>query len=125
FILAIVCITVVYRLSPWHPLASFPGPLSHRITDLKLAYMVYTGKRHQRIAELHREYGRIVRTGPSTLSINSHSAVKSIYAVSHCMDKSKAYRPGRLDAGGLFFLTDVKRHNERKRIWSGAFTSAA
>lgn len=58
---------VAYRLSPFHPLAKFPGPLLARITNLWLAYVVYTGKRHVKLAQLHNQYGVFVRTGGSII----------------------------------------------------------
>ncbi|TFK53969.1 cytochrome P450 [Heliocybe sulcata] len=125
YLVTIVVITVVYRLSPLHPLSRFPGPLLYKVTGLKLAHTASTGKRHLIIADLHKKYGIFVRTGPNILSINSRTAVHCIYTTAQCMDKSDAYRMGRLDAGGLFFLRDLRKHNERRRIWSRAFTSAA
>lgn len=55
--------TISYRLSPFHPLARFPGPLINKMTSLKLAHMVWTGKRHLVIHGLHEKYGKVVRTG--------------------------------------------------------------
>ncbi|KAF7336095.1 Cytochrome P450 [Mycena venus] len=109
-------------LSPFHPLAKFPGPLLSRITKFWLAYVVYTGKRHLEIAKLHDQYGTFVRTGPNTLSINSHEAIRTIYATSTSMDKSNAYRPGRFFGGGLFFIRRKDMHAERRRIWAPAFS---
>ncbi|KAK6988895.1 cytochrome P450 [Favolaschia claudopus] len=116
---------VLYRLSPFHPLAGFPGPLLSRMTNLRLAYVVSTGKRHLDIAKLHDKYGVIVRTGPNTLSINSQDAVKSIYAGSKAMDKSNAYRPGRLFEGGLFFIRRKNLHDNQRRIWAPAFSQSS
>ncbi|KAJ7102695.1 cytochrome P450 [Mycena epipterygia] len=117
-----LALLATYRLSPLHPLARFPGPLLSRITKFRLAYMVYTGKRHLEIAKLHEQYGVFVRTGPNTLSINSHEAIKTIYAASNCMDKSTAYRPGRFFGGGLFFIRRRDIHADRRRIWANAFS---
>ncbi|KAJ7748813.1 cytochrome P450 [Mycena maculata] len=117
-----LALIVAYRVSPFHPLAQFPGPLLNKMTQIRLAYIVYTGKRHLEIARLHDEYGIVVRTGPNTLSINSHDASKRIYAASNCMDKSNAYRPGRLFDGGLFFIREKNIHDQRRRIWANAFS---
>ncbi|KAF8510476.1 cytochrome P450 [Hysterangium stoloniferum] len=118
-------VTITYRLSPLHPLESFPGPLLNKISSLPAAYMVYTGKRHLRIKQLHDKYGAIVRTGPNSVSINAFSAIAPIYSSSQCMDKSEAYRPGRFDQAGLFFIRGKEKHNQRRRVWAAAFTAAS
>ncbi|KAF8173014.1 cytochrome P450, partial [Mycena galopus ATCC 62051] len=114
-----LAVIVAYRLSPFHPLAKFPGPLLPKATSLWFAYLVYTGKRHVKLAQLHDKYGVFVRTGPNTLSINSHKAVQTIYTT---MDKSDAYRPGRFFDGGLFFIRDRHIHAQQRKIWANAFS---
>ncbi|HEV7736694.1 MAG TPA: hypothetical protein VGO47_04885 [Chlamydiales bacterium] len=54
---------VLYRLSPFHPLASFPGPILARVTSFYMTYVVATGKRHTHFIALHNKYGTFVRTG--------------------------------------------------------------
>ena len=56
-------LTIVYRLVPFHPLASIPGPLLCKISKLWLAYKTYGGKQHLYLLELHRRYGDVVRIG--------------------------------------------------------------
>ncbi|KAH7913697.1 cytochrome P450 [Hygrophoropsis aurantiaca] len=124
-LLTIAFATVAYRLSPLHPLYCFPGPIIHRITSLALLYVVYTGKRHLIIDGLHKKYGKFVRTGPNTLSINSHNAVSPIYASSQAWDKSDAYNPARTQGQGLFFIRDKIQHDARRRFWAKAFTPQA
>ncbi|TFK45973.1 cytochrome P450 [Heliocybe sulcata] len=111
-----------YRLSPFHPLAKIPGPIINKITSLRLAYIVYSGKRHVILGELHRRYGKIVRTGPGTISVNSHAAVGRLYADALAMDKSSAYMAKTVGKGGLFFMQSREKHRERRKIWSNAFT---
>ncbi|KAH9934382.1 cytochrome P450 [Fomitopsis serialis] len=117
--------TVLYRISPFHPLAAFPGPLINKVTALKLAQVVWSGKRHLMLKNWHEQYGTFVRTGPSTLSINASSAVMPLYASPHSLDKSGAYRPGRFHSGGLFFIRDREDHNKRRRIWAPAFSASS
>ncbi len=145
FFLHILCacsITAVYRISPFHPMASFPGPLLNKLTTLTLLHTVSTGKRHLIIEALHKKYGVFVRTGvllvsaqlayyltqvvlgPNTLSINSLEAVGPIYSSAQCFNRSEGYRPGRFGDNSLFFIRDRQRHNIRRRVWAGAFTPA-
>lgn len=55
--------TILYRLSPWHPLAKFPGPISYRISSLRSAQVVASGVRHKTVDALHKRYGKFVRLG--------------------------------------------------------------
>ena len=59
-------IVVSYRVSPFHPLHPFPGPILYRCTDLTIMFTVATGKRHLVIADLHEKYGKFVRIGMSS-----------------------------------------------------------
>jgi hypothetical protein len=118
----VVISTVLYRLSPLHPLWGFPGPLINKITSLRLAQIVYSGKRHIIIPNLHKKYGTFVRTGPNTLSINSHTAIAPIYASSTAFPKSNAYTPGRMHGDSLFFMQGIEEHNTRRKIWAPAFS---
>ncbi|KZT05810.1 cytochrome P450 [Laetiporus sulphureus 93-53] len=117
---------VVYRLSPLHPLASYPGPRLWHVSNLCLTYVLFKGKHHHVLDELHRVYGPFVRIGPNTLSINTLSA-NIIYSAHMHMAKSDSYLfPGHNRAVALFFKQDTEKiHSDRKRIWSSAFTSAA
>lgn len=53
----------LYRISPWHPLAGYPGPWMWRISSLYLAYVSFFGKRHLILDDLHKRYGAFVRIG--------------------------------------------------------------
>lgn len=55
--------TVTYRLSPWHPLAKFPGPLLWRVSSLWLTYISFNGRRHLILHRLHAQYGAFLRIG--------------------------------------------------------------
>ncbi|EKM59211.1 uncharacterized protein PHACADRAFT_205387 [Phanerochaete carnosa HHB-10118-sp] len=123
--LLIILATALYRLSPLHPLAKFPGGLLDKVTDLRLAYITYSGRRGAHVVALHERYGVIVRIGPNKLSINSADAVHSIYASSQAFDKAASYRPGRIGDGSLFFARGRAEHLHRRRIWTGALTSTA
>ena len=54
---------MLYRLSPIHPLAKFPGPLISRVTSLWLCYKALGGRRYLYFKELHDHYGPYVRVG--------------------------------------------------------------
>lgn len=60
----LAALIVAYRLSPFHPLAGYPGPLLCRVSKGWLAYIVGRGgKTHLYVRELHLRYGEVVRIG--------------------------------------------------------------
>ena len=54
---------LVYRVSPWHPLAKYPGPLICKLTKFYLGVFALGGKQYLYYFELHRKYGDVVRIG--------------------------------------------------------------
>lgn len=63
YYLSIMLSATVYRLSPRHPLALYPGPLPCKVTKLWMVYQANTGKLHEYIRGLHATHGSIVRIG--------------------------------------------------------------
>ena len=55
--------TLVYRLSSFHPLAKYPGPLLAKTSKWWAAYLSGTGDQHRYIKRLHDRYGDVVRIG--------------------------------------------------------------
>ena len=54
---------LVYRISPWHPLAKYPGPLLCKLSKFHAAYLALGGKQYLYYYKLHRKYGDVVRIG--------------------------------------------------------------
>ncbi|KAJ7650882.1 cytochrome P450 [Roridomyces roridus] len=125
-VLSALISTVIYRLSPWHPLANFPGPFLWRTSSLRMVFVSFTGKRQLVIDLLHQRYGSFVRIGPNHLSVNFNSANNIIYGPRNNMEKADSYiTPGHLDATTLFFKHKPQDHLKRKHIWSPAFSSTS
>lgn len=55
--------TLIYRISPFHPLAKYPGPFLNKLSKLRSVYIGHQGKQHKHYQELHRQYGDVVRVG--------------------------------------------------------------
>lgn len=55
--------TIAYRLSPFHPLAKYPGPLLWRVSSMGLALSSWGGRRHLYLEHLHQIHGKFVRIG--------------------------------------------------------------
>ncbi|KAJ8462070.1 hypothetical protein ONZ51_g11136 [Trametes cubensis] len=70
---------VAYRVSPFHPLACYPGPFLCRSTGFWMALAGRGGRRYLYVQTLHERYGDIVRIGPNELSVRDPSFVEPIY----------------------------------------------
>lgn len=54
---------LVYRLSPFHPLARFPGPVLAKVSRFYVAYSAAQGNNYVTLRRLHQKYGDVVRIG--------------------------------------------------------------
>ena len=60
---ALVFFALAYRLSPFHPLAKYPGPVIAKTSKWWAAYLSATGDSHRYYKHLHDRYGDVVRIG--------------------------------------------------------------
>jgi hypothetical protein len=60
---ALMFFTLAYRLSPFHPLAKYPGPVIAKTSKWWAAYMSGRGDIHRYYKCLHDHYGDVVRIG--------------------------------------------------------------
>ena len=67
---AVKFFTLMYRLSPFHPLAKYPGPALTKMSKFWVAYLCAQGDQHRYYKSLHDRYGDVVRVG---LYQGSHS----------------------------------------------------
>ncbi|KAH6915698.1 cytochrome P450 [Coprinopsis sp. MPI-PUGE-AT-0042] len=106
-----------YRLSPWHPLAKFPGPALARVSKWFMVHRILVkGGRHTMLRELHEKHGPYVRIGPNEVSVNSAAATRQIYR----LDRGPFY--SGTPAKGESLITEVnrQRHAQRRQAWSKA-----
>lgn len=68
----------VYSLF-FHPLAAFPGPITHRISRLPRTAHLVRGNLPFHVAHLHAKYGPVVRIAPNELAFCDPRAWKDIY----------------------------------------------
>ncbi|KAI0628638.1 high nitrogen upregulated cytochrome P450 monooxygenase 2 [Trametes polyzona] len=128
YLATLCCVTLVYRISPFHPLARYPGPLGCRLTKFWMASVSFTGRQHTYIKSLHERYGDIVRTGPNEVSIRDPTVVSTMLG------------PNGLPHGPMFYgkllirtekdmpvvgIMDIAEHLERRKPWARAFSASA
>lgn len=116
--------TILYRLF-LSPLNRFPGPFSARLTDFWLAFHV--GKKlnqYQRLQDLHRRYGRIVRTGATHLSISDPTFVEPVLGYNATTVKGAWYDID-YPHHSLHEERDPAKHEAKRRLWAPAFSVSA
>lgn len=62
-------------------LSSIPGPVFAKFSSLYRPWKLASGDAPGFYRELHRRYGKIVRTGPKTVDIADPTAVATIYGI--------------------------------------------
>jgi len=119
-------VLITYRLT-FHPLAKYPGPFLAKITDLHQAYHALKGDRQVEFYRCHQKYGDIVRFGPNSISINTNTALKSIYGFKANVRKADFYRvfPPTKTAFSTHTSIDKNEHARKRRVLSHAFSDTA
>ncbi|KAF7344421.1 hypothetical protein MSAN_01923300 [Mycena sanguinolenta] len=114
-----------YRLSPFHPLAQYPGPVIGKVTKLWGVWKASQGYKHVYHKKLHDIYGPFVRIGPNELSVIDVVAVGQILGHGG-LDKGRFYESGRHSSTppSIVGLTG-EAHAARRRVWNRALTSSA
>lgn len=62
-------------------LGQVSGPTIAGFTNLWRLHQAWTGKLHLKYAELHRQYGALVRIGPNVVSVGDPKAIPVIYGL--------------------------------------------
>ncbi|OBZ68798.1 hypothetical protein A0H81_11369 [Grifola frondosa] len=127
YLSVLVSSILMYRISPFHPLAQYPGPLLNKLSKFRLACVAGSGRQYLYIQKLHERYGDIVRIGPNEVSIRDVSAILPLMG-------TKGYRRvlvywiGRNISPNVNYLvaiSDQREHARRRKPWIRAFSPAA
>ncbi|KAI0265059.1 high nitrogen upregulated cytochrome P450 monooxygenase 2 [Gloeopeniophorella convolvens] len=113
----------VYRLSPWHPLAKFPGPVLPRVSKWYLARIAGKGNQHTYIQQLHVRYGDVVRVGPNELSFRDASAIPVVLGTGG-LPKGPAW-DNRSNPPAVIHQRNPAIHAIQRKPWNRAFTGEA
>ncbi|KAL7277158.1 hypothetical protein ACG7TL_009004 [Trametes sanguinea] len=126
FLLTLIISTALYRLSPYHPLAAYRGPLGCKLSKFWMACLSVTGRQHLYLKRLHERYGDAVRIGPNELSFRDPSILGAMLGVG-------GVPKGPQIAGRVLSITNVpfigimdpEVHSERRKPWARAFSATA
>ncbi|GBE87050.1 Cytochrome P450 67 [Sparassis crispa] len=122
----IVLSVVLYRLSPFHPLAQYPGPFLLKVSKCVMGWFAFQGRTHTYVHELHQLYGDIVRIGPNEVSIRDTTAIIPLMG-SLGLPRGSNWRARGMypSIPSLVSITNHAEHAERRKPWNRAFNSAA
>ncbi|KAJ7137803.1 cytochrome P450 [Mycena epipterygia] len=125
FLVSLSLSIIAYRLSPFHPLAHFPGPTINKISKLWGFWVACSGYRYLHHKKLHDTYGPYVRTGPNEISVADAAAVSEILNFGG-LDKGRFYEVGRHSSTPPTIVSLVgEEHAVKRRAWNRSMTSAA
>ncbi|SPO27363.1 related to Benzoate 4-monooxygenase [Ustilago trichophora] len=111
------------------PLSRYPGPLSARLgIPFWRFWHTLQGDYAPALYSLHKQYGNVVRIGPTHLSFSDPSAMNSIYSLSDGVSskfrKSNFYRSFQVFKAhpSIFSERDPHQHSKRRRAVASAYS---
>ncbi|KAM0083647.1 hypothetical protein ACKRZS_004151 [Fusarium odoratissimum] len=119
-------VVIVYRLY-FHPLAEVPGRKIHAITGFLTQWKSHiTGTWLREAAQLHRQYGPIVRIGPNHIAVDGSIGWPQVYG--HQPGKAEFSKyPNFIFPGDGMSLIGAQKddHRRQRRQLAHAFSDAA
>lgn len=114
-----------YRLF-LHPLARFPGPKLAAVTRLYEGYYdaFQNGQYTFKIAEMHKEYGPIVRISPFELHISDSSFYEKLYRQDGRWNKYGWAVDAHNAPGAIILTADHDQHKMRRQPLNAYFSKA-
>ncbi|KAK3501419.1 putative benzoate 4-monooxygenase cytochrome P450 [Neurospora crassa] len=104
-------------------LRKIPSPFPAQFTDLWLMSVCRRGNRYQRVDELHKKLGPVVRIQPNHVSICDDAAIPTIYGHGNGFLKSDFYDAFVSIRRGLFNTRDRAEHTRKRKIVSHTFSA--
>lgn len=90
-----------------------------------MLYYAWRGDRHLEFWRMHERYGKFVRFGPNSLSVNSNTALKDIYGFRANVRKAEFYDAFVHPAPNTHNSRDKEVHARKRRVLSHAFSDGA
>ncbi|KLO09304.1 high nitrogen upregulated cytochrome P450 monooxygenase 2 [Schizopora paradoxa] len=119
---------IAYRLSPFHPLYNYPGPLIAKVTKFWMMYITTSGRLSEYVRSLHDQYGLYVRIGPNEISVTDLAVMQDIFGPAGVgMPKGPIWDARRNPdiAPSLVSLRDLHEHARQRKPWNRAFSTSA
>ncbi|KAI8050856.1 cytochrome P450 [Syncephalis plumigaleata] len=107
-----------------NPLRKLPGPRSSIVAIFNITFRRMFIKDPYMVVAIHKKYGPIVRTGPTTVWISDIHMVRKIQG-SHQYGKSEIFDAFKLVGDNLFATRNVEYHKMQKRLMLPAFSPSA
>ncbi|MCJ1430988.1 hypothetical protein MMC27_000338 [Xylographa pallens] len=111
FLLSLSFSITLYRFSPYHRLAAFPGPWMWRWTKLAQTFANRHSRGFETLDRLHQRYGEYVRIGPTELSVIDPDVVDAILGSASRCTKSPWY-----DINPLRSILTIRDKTEHRTI---------
>ncbi|EXJ60076.1 cytochrome P450 oxidoreductase [Cladophialophora yegresii CBS 114405] len=125
-VVGLFALSLVYnKLRPG--LRGIPGPPVAAYTKLWRLYDVWRGHAHMTAIDIHKEYGPVVRIGPSHVSISDPSVIPVIYGIKENFTKTGFYPIQCISwkkkpEMNLFSTRDPEYHRVEKRKVGAAYS---
>ncbi|KAI1439462.1 cytochrome P450 [Annulohypoxylon stygium] len=101
----------------FHPLSSYPGPFTAKLSNAYNGYHAFKRQLHTTTRQNHLKYGSVVRQGPNNLVFNSVTALQDIYKNDRTT-KTEAYIAlvPKLTIPTIFAAQDRELHRSRRQL---------
>lgn len=111
----------------FHPLSSFPGPLSHRASRLPYTLAILRGHLPQHIARVHRRYGPVVRVAPNEIAFADPSAWKDVMGggSKDLVKWSGMYQTADFISPHIQNTVDKEHHKSLRKLLGPGFSDAS
>ncbi|KAK4502595.1 hypothetical protein PRZ48_006021 [Zasmidium cellare] len=123
-LILIPLLILLYNLT-LHPLATYPGPLTHRSSRLSWVLALQRGTLHADLLALHNTYGPIVRVAPNELSYTDPQAWKDIYLNPRIARADLWFRKQDPKEPYSIMGANEEAHARFKRAFMGGFSEMA
>ncbi|RMD41601.1 hypothetical protein DV735_g3542, partial [Chaetothyriales sp. CBS 134920] len=120
-ILPVLWFLVPYLLNT--ALLGIPAPFPAQFTNLWLFWQARHGQRYKTVHEAHQKYGKLVRIGPTHVSVADTDAIQIIYGHGNGFLKSEFYDAFVSIRRGLFNTRDRAEHTRKRKIVAHTFSA--
>ncbi|KAH7040239.1 benzoate 4-monooxygenase [Microdochium trichocladiopsis] len=102
-------------------LRDLPAPFPAQFSNLWLMSVARRGNRYEKMDELHKKMGPVIRIQPNHVSIADDDAIQAIYGHGNGLLKSEFYDAFVSIRRGLFNTRDRHEHSRKRKMVSHTF----